>query len=89
MPATQTENVKIATVLVKFSNLDIPGKVFAAKSKLAMSGVFVSENLTKKRHDLLNAACSTFGPRSVWSDPGQVLANVPGETLIRKINYLH
>lgn len=89
MPATQTENVKIAPILVKFSNLDIARKVFAAKSKLVKSGVFVSENLTKKRRDLLNAARSTFGPRSVWSDHGQVLAKVPGETRIRKINYLH
>ena len=89
MPANQTENVKIAPVLVKFSSLDTARKVFAAKSKLAKSGVFVLENLTKKRRDLLNAARSTFGPRSVWSDHGQILAKVPCETRIRKINYLH
>ena len=89
MPATQTENVTIAPVRAKFSSLDIAREVFAAKSKLAKSGVFVLENLTKKRQDQLNAARSTFGPRSVWSDHGQVLAKVLGETHICKINYLH
>ncbi|KAK2716165.1 hypothetical protein QYM36_010667 [Artemia franciscana] len=32
MPANQTENVKIAPVLVKFSSLDTARKVFAAKN---------------------------------------------------------
>ncbi|KAK2708037.1 hypothetical protein QYM36_015655 [Artemia franciscana] len=66
--ANQTENVKSAPVLVKFSSLDTARKVFAAKSKLAKSGVFVLENLTKKRRDLLNAARSTFGPRSMTKE---------------------
>ena len=89
MSGIQTERVKIGPVLVKFSSLDIAQKAFAAKSKPAKSGIFVPENLTKMGRDLLNAVRSTFCPRSVWSDHGQVYAKVPDETRTVTIHFLH
>ncbi|KAK2723875.1 hypothetical protein QYM36_002285 [Artemia franciscana] len=49
MPATQTENVKITPVLVKFPSLDIARKVFVAKNETIESGdTFTLNDLCEK-----------------------------------------
>ena len=62
--------------------------MFLQKSKLAGSGIFVSESLTKRRHDLLNAARDRFGVKNVWTDRGNILVKLPGEPSARKIRSL-
>ena len=46
----------IAPVVVTFKSKDLAFKVFKEKSKLARTGIFVSENLTKKK-----TRCSELG----------------------------
>lgn len=81
-------NDKVAPVFVRFSTCETARKVFASKSKLAGSKIFLSESLTKRRRDILSAARDKFGVKNVWSDRGQVLAMLPGERAARRINSL-
>jgi len=77
MPANQTGRVKIAPFWKYFQAWILLENDLQQKGKLAKSGVFVSENLTKRCCHLLNTPRSTSDPRSVWSDHGKVLAQVP------------
>lgn len=76
---------KVAPVLVKFRSKDIASAVFKAKKNLANSGIFVSENLTKKKRELLNAARDKFGNRCVWSDQGRVFVRQSSVSPIQRI----
>ena len=75
---------RVAPIIVKFSSKSVACKVFKAKSKLASSGIFVVESLTKQRRDILNAAKDRFGQRNAWSDRGQILAKPSDGTPIKK-----
>ena len=46
----------VAPVVVTFKSKDLTSNVFKENSKLARTGIFVSENLTKRRCDALNLA---------------------------------
>lgn len=71
-------------VLVTFKSAEIARKVFACKSKLARSGIFVTEYLTSKKKQILDLAKSKLGNRNVWSNNGTIFGkNSVGE--IRKI----
>ncbi|XP_065584469.1 uncharacterized protein LOC136043481, partial [Artemia franciscana] len=61
LPENPTRPDMIAPVLAQFSSKDVARKVFAAKSKLAKSGIFVSESLTKKRREILQLARDRLG----------------------------
>ena len=83
-----SRNNKTPPVLVKFVNRDIARKVFKAKARLALSEIFVSESLTKKRREILNAVKDKLCHRSVWTDGGQNFVKPNGESVIRKIRTL-
>ena len=55
----------LAPVVVTFKSKDLASKVFKEKSKLARTSIFVSENLTKQRHDVLNLARDKYGNKQV------------------------
>ena len=76
---------KVAPVLVKFRLKDIASAVFKAKNNLINSGIFVSENFTKKKRELLNAARDKFGNRCVWSDQGRVFVRQSSVSPIQHI----
>ena len=86
-PITQHEesSIRIAPIVVKFSGKDVARRVSKAKAKLASTGVFVSESLTKRRRDILNAAKDKYGQRNVWSDQGQILAKPSAGSTVMKI----
>lgn len=88
MNGPHTTSDKVAPVLVRFVSKEVARKVFLQKSKLAGSGIFVSESLTKRRRDLLNAARDRFGVKNVWTDRGNILVKLPGEPSARKIRSL-
>ena len=60
----------ITPVLVKFRSKEMAQKVFKLKSKLVRIGIFLSENLTKQRRDIMNLAREKYGNKQVWSDQG-------------------
>ena len=78
----------VAPVFVKLRSSEMAKKVFKSKTKLAKSGIFVSEALTKRRRDILNTARDSFGVRNVWSDRGLILAKLPTDTIARRIRSL-
>ena len=63
---------KVAPVLVQFRSKEIARHVFKAKKQLSGSGLFVAENLTKHKRNLMSASRDKFGNRSVWSDQGRI-----------------
>ena len=80
-----SDESRFAPVIVKFSNKDVAHTVFKAKSKLAKSGVFVNEYLTKQRKIILDSARDKFGAKNVWSDQGRIFARLPGEASSRRL----
>ena len=84
-PQTEESSTRVAPIIVKFSSKDVARKVFKAKARLASTGIFISESLTKRRRDILNAAKDIYGPRNAWSDQGQILAKPSVGSAIKKI----
>ena len=87
-PTTQPEesSIRVAPIVVKFSGKDVARRVFKAKAKFASTGVFVSESLTKRRRDILNAAKDKYSQRNVWSGQGQILAKPNAGSTVMKIH---
>lgn len=59
-------------VLVKFANLVKRKEVFLARKLLKGGSVFIFEDLTKIRFNLLNAAKKKLGNRNAWSIDGNI-----------------
>ena len=73
-----------APVLVAFKSAETARKVFACKSKLARSEIFVTEYLTSKKKWILELAKRKLGKRNIWSNNGTIFGkDSAGE--IRKI----
>ena len=85
LPANSTRPDMIAPVFAQFSSKDVAGKVFAAKSKLAKSVIFVSESSIKKRREILQLARDRLGNHNVWSDHGRIFARSGTDTLPRRL----
>ena len=85
LPANPTRPDMIGPVLAQFSSKDVARKVFAAKSKLAKSGIFVSESLTKKRREILQLARDRLGNHNVWSDHGRIFARSGNDDRTRRL----
>ena len=85
LPENPTRPDMIAPVLAQFSSKDVARKVFAAKSKLAKSGIFVSESLTKKRREILQLARDRLGNHNVWSNHGRIFARSGNDARTRRL----
>ena len=70
----------IATVLSQLSSKDVARKILVSKSKLAKSGIFVSESLTKKRRKILQLVRERLGNHNVWSDQSRIFARSGTDT---------
>ena len=68
--SSTTRQDAIAPVLVKFRSKETARKVFKLKSKLVRTGIFLTENLTKQRRDIMNLAREKYGNKQVWYDQG-------------------
>lgn len=60
-------------VLVKFRELSLRDKVWAAKTKLKGSGVTLSEFLIPSRHKIFLAARQRFGIARCWTRDGSIM----------------
>ena len=63
--SSTTRQDAITPVLVKFRSKEMAQKVIELKSKLVHTAIFVSENLTKQRRDILNLAREKYGNKQV------------------------
>ena len=57
-----------ASVLFAFKSAETARKVFACKSKLARSEIFVTEYLTSKKNQILDLAKSELRNKNFWSN---------------------
>lgn len=62
----------VRPVIVKFSSYRMRELVLRARRSLKGSKIFVHEDLTKYRHDLLMRAARIFGKGKVWSRDGRI-----------------
>ncbi|KAK2707895.1 hypothetical protein QYM36_015543 [Artemia franciscana] len=79
------DSTKVAPVLIRISDMNIARAVYKEKSALVKSGMFLSESLTRKKRELLNAARDRYKKFNAGLDKGQVLAKVPGQSALRRI----
>ena len=82
-PASRPDGV--VPVIVKLRNKEIAKSIFKAKPKLAKSGIFLCENLTRKKRDILNAARDKFGNKCVWSDQGRIFVRETSDSSPRRL----
>ena len=75
----------ITPVIVTFKSKDLASKVFKEKSKLARTGIFVSEDLTKQRRDVLNLARDKYGNKQVWSHQGRIYVRLASDSYPRHL----
>ena len=83
--SSTTRQDVIALVLVKFRTKEIVQKIFKLMSKLARTGIFVLENLTKQRWDILNLASRKYGNKQVWSDQGRIYIRLASDAFSRHL----
>ena len=67
---------KDRNVVVTFNSIQQRNSVFQNKKKLKGSKMFIVEELTKTRHEILVLAKEKFGKNAVWTNDGRVYANL-------------
>ena len=70
------KNNKIRTTIVVFESLKQKNLVYINKKKLKGSKVVITEELTKKRYDLLLLAKEKLGKNSVWTMDGKIYTKI-------------
>ncbi|CAK1553181.1 unnamed protein product [Leptosia nina] len=71
------KDAKPRPFLIKFKDIDLKHKIWAAKTNLKGSGLTLSEFLTKKRHYLFMTARKAFGMHKCWTRDGRIFAMTP------------
>ena len=66
-------------IIVKFASYRKRNTVFYNKKKLKGSNIMITENLTKKRYDLLKLSLQKLGRNSCWSKDGRILTKYEGK----------
>ena len=68
-----TRNSKPRPLIIKFSNFAKRQEVFKSKKYLKGRPYVITENLTKSRYELLQAAVKKLGKGNVWTNEGHIL----------------
>lgn len=66
-------------VIVKFVSYRKRNELFRSKKNLRGTGIVIREDLTKKRHALLQEAITKFGLKNVWTQDGAIIVKI-GDT---------
>ena len=79
-PGSTVRNENHKPIIVKFNTYNTRQAVFDAKSRLRGTKIFIQEDLTSHRRELLNAARQKSTVKRVWTNDGKitVLVCVPG-----------
>ena len=81
-PTNQRNLRSIATttkprpIIIRFASYRDRQKVFLAKSNLKGKKMMISENLTKRRYSILQAAITKYGKGKVWTIDGRITTKV-------------
>ena len=68
-------------IIFKFSHFKERQKVYMAKKALKGTKIVITENLTKLRYDLYQAAKTKYGMKNCWTNEGRLHAKVNNRTL--------
>ena len=71
-----TRSSRPRAIIVRFMTFRDRNAVFRSKSKLKGKNISISENLTKFRYALYQAAISKYGKGKVWTVEGRVITKV-------------
>ena len=86
-PLPLKKNVKRTQVIIKFLRRTQRNEIYAKKKALKGKGMVITESLTKRRLQLLEAARDAFGWKSVWCMMGDIYAFVGGKKqMVKNIN---
>ena len=61
-------------IIARFHDAGIRNSVYSKKKNLKGKGIFITENLTKRRMDMFIKAKEEYGTQSVWSKEGRIYA---------------
>ena len=86
-PLPSKKNVRGTPIIIKFLRRTQRNEIYAKKKALKGKGMVITESLTKRRLQLLEAAQDAFGWKSVWSMMGDIYAFVGGKKqVVKNIN---
>ena len=86
-PLSSKKNVRETPIIIKFLCRTQRNEIYAKKKALKGKGMVITESLTKRRLQLLEAARDAFGWKSVWSMMGDIYAFVGGKKqVVKNIN---
>lgn len=75
-------------IIAKFNRYNVRASVYAAKKKMKGTNLLVTESLTRRRVEVLNASRKRFGSRNVWTFDGEIFTKRDGKTVnVRSISF--
>ena len=78
---SSSTNNRPRPIILRFTSYRERDKVFRNKSKLKGSKVLITENLTRRRYELLQATLAKYGKGNTWTRDGRILTKV-GERIV-------
>ena len=78
-PLPSKKNVRGTPIIIKFLHQTQRNEIYAKKKALKGKGMVITESLTKRRLQFLEAARDAYGWKSVWSMMGDIYAFVGGK----------
>ena len=79
---TRSNQVKPRPIIIRFRDWSERVRVFKNKRQLKGKGISITENLTKKRMQLLQLAKVKFGHNNVWTIEGRITTKVNNRPII-------
>ena len=69
-------------IIVRLNSYNLRHEVFKVKRNLKGSRTMITENLTKKRHELLKKAIEKLGKGKVWSNDGRITTKIDNKYIV-------
>ena len=79
---TRQSQIRNRPIIVKFKGYDSRYGVFTNKKKLKNSNIMITENLTKKRYELLKKCIVKLGKGNVWTYDGRITTKIGNKYIV-------
>ena len=66
-------------IIAKFARYNKRKEVFVEKKKFKGTKIMLTESLTRRRVDMLNAARKRYRKKEVWTKDGEIFTKIAGE----------
>ena len=70
---------KARPIIIKFNRYNSRAAVYGTKKKLKGTSLLLTESLTRRRTEVLNASKKRFGIRNVWTFNGEIFTKLNGK----------